>query len=228
MGNVAVVLGADTPFGQSVCRNMLDKGWAVFGGIAPGASAVEAESLIAAYPAHYRAIPMDPGSVQSLESAAALVANSADRIDLLVSNANQPQADSWDEGLDFESILQSCDRNALTPLRFVEAFLPWTHSGIRRLCFVSSIWGSVERATHKDRFGYSMSLSALHMSIKIMSNHLIKEGYTFRVFLSSGEPDLSLEERGRTAEAACRLFLDNDENLSRLLVTDYHGKKTTI
>ena len=73
--------------------------------------------------------------------------------------------------------------NALGPLRVVEAFLPLTEqSDLKRLCFVSSEAGSINRCERTSWYGYNMSKAALNMAVKLLFNRLRPEGYTFRVY----------------------------------------------
>jgi NAD(P)-dependent dehydrogenase (short-subunit alcohol dehydrogenase family) len=73
--------------------------------------------------------------------------------------------------------------NALGPLRVVEAFLPLTdRSEFKRLCFVSSEAGSINRCARTGWYGYNMSKTALNMAVKLLFNRLRPEGYTFRVY----------------------------------------------
>ncbi len=73
--------------------------------------------------------------------------------------------------------------NALGPLRVVEAFLPLLEaSELKRLCFVSSEAGSVNRAERKSWFGYCASKTALNMGVRLLFNRLRPRGFTFRLY----------------------------------------------
>jgi NAD(P)-dependent dehydrogenase (short-subunit alcohol dehydrogenase family) len=80
-------------------------------------------------------------------------------------------------------MLKDYDVNALGPLRVVEAFLPLTQrSDMKRLAFISSEAGSINRSERKGWFGYCMSKTALNMAAGILFNRLRPEGYTFRLY----------------------------------------------
>ncbi|WP_036746665.1 SDR family NAD(P)-dependent oxidoreductase [Paenibacillus sp. UNC451MF] len=233
MEKVAVILGGDNPLGASLCRNLLEQEWKVIAGVTPGDpsaddSVEDSNKLISAYPNHYRTVSMDPSSIQSLLTAASVVAEEADSIDLLISSIDRLEADSFMEGLDFESVLNSFDTNALGPIRFIEAFLPLTEKGSKRIGIVSSLSGSIETASHADSFGYSMSRTALHMAIQNMANLLGKEGYSFRVYLQAGRSLLEHSASLENIDAVCRFFKDRGNGDSSFAVVDSTGKQRTL
>jgi NAD(P)-dependent dehydrogenase (short-subunit alcohol dehydrogenase family) len=87
------------------------------------------------------------------------------------------------EPQDYADIHRLFDVNALGALRMVGAFLPLLDKGeMKRLCFVSSEAGSIDRAARESWFGYTMSKAALNMAVKILFNHLRPEGFTFRLY----------------------------------------------
>ena len=73
--------------------------------------------------------------------------------------------------------------NSLGPLRVANAFLPLLSQGeMKRLCFVSSEAGSIERAQRTAWYGYCMSKAALNMGVKLVFNRLRPQGYTVRLY----------------------------------------------
>jgi NAD(P)-dependent dehydrogenase (short-subunit alcohol dehydrogenase family) len=116
----------------------------------------------------------------------------------------------------------------------VEAFLPLMDRGrLKRLCFVSSEAGSIDRAERTSWFGYCMSKAALNMEVKILFNHLLPEGYTFRVYhpgwirsymggMKNMEAPLEPEE---AAAKAIPIFLGQREDEDRLVMVDYDGNE---
>jgi len=124
--------------------------------------------------------------------------------------------------------------NALGALRVVEAFLPLTDRGtMKRLCFVSSEAGSIERCRRTSWFGYCLSKAALNMAIKILFNHLRPEGYTFRLYHpgwmrsymgghKNTQADLEPEE---AAAKAVPIFLDARADEDHLVLIDYQGQE---
>lgn len=118
--------------------------------------------------------------------AAAAAMAVTDRIDLVISNAGvgSPTSQrSIREPQDFGEIHRLYDVNALGALRVVGALLPLTDKGsLKRLCFVSSEAGSIERAQRTAWFGYCMSKAALNMATRLLFNDPHPQGYTFRVY----------------------------------------------
>lgn len=211
----AVVLVADTPFGRALCADFLRQGWSVFGGTSED-SPSPLDQLQATYPATFHPLLMNPQSTPSLETAATSVAAMTDRVDLLIANADHPYHDTFTEGLDFDALQSVYDINAIGPIRFVEAFLPLTAQGLKRLCFITDARGCIGLSTPEENVGYSISKTALHMAVTIMSNHLRKDGYTFRLFLPGNPPEES-------AASASAYFRTNRDDEFRLTITDATG-----
>jgi len=209
MGDVAVVLEADSGFGKALCESLLDRGWTVFA----GSSAGETE-----YAERFHRIPMSSRSLQSLESAARTVSTIASHVDMLVCNADQTTEDSFIQGLDFEEMKQTYDVNALGSLRFVETFLPLTDPGKKRLCFITDAAGSIAMSTGTENFGYSMSRAAVHMAVMILFNHLGKEGYTFRLYIPGNDNSTS-------AALASEYFIQDREDELRVTIRDDQGEE---
>ena len=121
--------------------------------------------------------------------------------------------------------------------------LPLTdQSDLKRLCFVSSEAGSINRCERTSWFGYNMSKTGLNMATKLLFNRLRPAGYTFRVYYPGwmrtymrGEKDTeALFEPEEAAMPALAYFLrhragqpgsshQNDED--RLVMRDYQGRE---
>ncbi len=105
---------------------------------------------------------------------------------MIVSNAGVSSPTSRRElgsNQDFDEMIRLFNVNSLGAIRIVEAFLPLANaSDMKRLCFVSSEAGSIERSSRTAWFGYCMSKSALNMAVKNMFNELRPDGYTFRLY----------------------------------------------
>jgi NAD(P)-dependent dehydrogenase (short-subunit alcohol dehydrogenase family) len=172
-----------------------------------------------------------------VQAAARAVAESTDRIDLLISNAGITARGGRNpirEEQDYEAMHRAYDVNALGALRLVGAFLPLCDSGtMKRLCFVSSEAGSIEHSTRTAGYGYCMSKAALNMACKIMFNDLRPQGYTFRVYhpgwmrtyMSGQKSTRAKLEPEEAAALAVPLFLANREDEDRLVMVDYQGQE---
>jgi len=236
MGHNAFVTGADRGLGLAICAGLLKQNWQVFAGqYLPEWH--ELTDLRDQYPDLLHIIPLDVGSIESAQSAAQAVALQVDHIDLLINNAgvNTPTKErKISEPQDYDEIHRMYNINAVGPLRVVEAFLPlMDQSDLKRLCFVSSEAGSIERCYRVSWYGYTMSKAALNRGVKIMFNHLRPEGYTFRLYhpgwvqsyiggTKNTEADLTPEE---SAQAGISLFLDPLPDEDHLALVDWQGEE---
>jgi NAD(P)-dependent dehydrogenase (short-subunit alcohol dehydrogenase family) len=208
MSGVAVVLSAETGIGTALCRGLRERGWTVVGGNAAASSA------------GIHAVPMNPRSTDSLREAAETIARTAGKVDLLICNSIVPMSEVPSDRMDFEAIRRTYDTNALGAIRFVEAFLPLTENGLKRLCFVTDAGGSIERSReYSGDIGVSMAATALHMTCKNLFNDLRRDGYTFRLYLpNSADAD-------RSGESAIACFTASREHEDRLVIVDSHGEE---
>jgi NAD(P)-dependent dehydrogenase (short-subunit alcohol dehydrogenase family) len=182
---VAMVTGADRGLGGALVSRLLAKGWRVFAGqYIP--EWPELSELSGTYPGQLTIVPLDVASGDSVRAAAAAVAALTDRVDLLINNAGVSSPTSSRpirEPQDYAEMLRQYRVNAMGPLRVVEAFLPLLERGsFRRLCFVSSEAGSINRAERTAWFGYFSSKAALNMGVRLLFNRLRPRGYTFRLY----------------------------------------------
>jgi NAD(P)-dependent dehydrogenase (short-subunit alcohol dehydrogenase family) len=195
----------------------------------------ELASLATQYTSLLSLVPVDVSSLESVLGAAQSVRLADARLDLLVNNAGvaSPTSNrSIRDGLDYAELHRLYDVNAAGPLRVVEAFLPLMDaSSLKRLCFISSEAGSIERSQRTAWYGYCMSKAALNMGVKNLFNHLRPEGYTFRVYhpgwvrsymggKKNTQADMEPEE---AAAKALPIFLEALPDEDRLVMVDYQG-----
>ncbi|MBE9125886.1 MULTISPECIES: SDR family oxidoreductase [unclassified Coleofasciculus] len=88
-------------------------------------------------------------------------------IDVLINNAGIVKKNTL-ENLDFDSIRQQFEVNALGPLRVTQALLPNLKAG-SKVVIMTSRMGSIEDNTSGDYYGYRMSKVALSMAGKSLS-----------------------------------------------------------
>jgi len=182
---IAFVTGADRGLGHALTASLLAKGWRVFAGqYMP--EWPQLSELAATYGRRLAIVPLDVTSDASVRAAAEQVAASADHLDLLINSAGVlSTADQRGirEEQDYEEMHRLFRVNTLGPLRVVEAFLPLLEAGtLKRLCFISSEAGSINRAERKSWFGYCASKTALNMGVRLLFNRLRPRGYTFRLY----------------------------------------------
>ena len=235
MQQIAFVTGADRGLGLAFCAGLLARNWRVFAG-----QYLPAWQELTALSEQYRGlleiIPLDVSSLASAQAAAQSVAAKAEYIDLLINNAgvNTPTKErKISEAQDYAEIHRMYDINAVGPLRVVEAFLPLMEGGnLKRLAFVSSEAGSIERCYRKSWYVYTMSKAALNRAVKIMFNDLHPQGYTFRLYhpgwlqsymggTKHTEADLKPEE---SAEAGIKLFINPLADEGQLTMFDWQGE----
>ena len=243
MEPIAVVTGADRGLGLALTAGLLARGWRVFAGqYLPEWPALE--ELAASYQRLLRIVPLDVGDTASVQAAADAVGANVDGVDLLINNAGVNSRTSTREirePQDYLEMQRLYNVNALGPVRVVEAFLPLLERGqMRRLCFVSSEAGSINRAQRTAWFGYCSSKAALNMGVRLLFNRLRPQGYTFRLYhpgwvrsymggtkstVADLEPEVAaipalayfLRDRGHDPHVATR----SDEE--RLVLRDYQG-----
>jgi len=245
VNQIAFVTGADRGLGLALCARLLSKGWQVFAGqYMPEWPALGELEL--RYPNTLVTVPLDVASDESVQDASRTVASRVDRVDLLINDAGV-MSPSHMQGIrqapDYDEMHRLYDVNALGPLRVVSAFLPLVAAGqMKRLCFVSSEAGSINRAQRTSWYGYCMSKAALNMGIKILFNRLRPEGYTFRVYhpgwmrtYMSGkkgmDADMEPEEAAGPALAYFGSHLHADDrdlwhsDEDRLVLRDWQGRE---
>jgi NAD(P)-dependent dehydrogenase (short-subunit alcohol dehydrogenase family) len=230
------VTGADRGLGFALCANLLQRGWHVFAGQYmpdwPDLAALAEQDA-----EHLDIVSLDVSSIASVSAVAQAVSTCTDRIDLLIGNAGVTSPTSRRlirESQDYTEMYRLHDVNALGALRIVEMFLPLVDRGtMKRLCFVSSEAGSIERCQRTSWFGYCMSKAALNIAVKILFNHLRPEGYSFRLYhpgwmrsYMGGHKNIQADlEPEEAAAKAVPFFLDAREDEDRLALIDYQGQE---
>jgi len=185
MPNV-IITGADRGLGFSLCREFLSRGWTVFGG-----KFLEDYNLLEQEREKNPAlhiVPLDVGDAASIAKARGFVAERADSLDMIISNAalmGQVRCSIDEPPMDLQSPWNSFRVNALGPTLMVEHFLPLLDKGeMKRLCFVSSEVSCITLMKHRagSSYPYPMSKSSMNMSVRLMHNLLFPQGYTFRLY----------------------------------------------
>ncbi|BAZ43327.1 short-chain dehydrogenases/reductases family protein [Chondrocystis sp. NIES-4102] len=96
------------------------------------------------------------------------------KIDVLINNAGILATITLDN-LDFTSIRQQFEVNALAPLRLTKALLPNLNDG-SKVIFMTSRMGSIADNTSGSSYGYRMSKVALSMAAKSLAIDLKPQG----------------------------------------------------
>ncbi|MFW5686223.1 MAG: SDR family NAD(P)-dependent oxidoreductase [Spirochaetota bacterium] len=232
MPHTALVTGADHGLGLALTRRLLDRQWTVIAGrYRPDEH--ELEALSADHPSRLRPVALDVSDLDSVRRAIAEATKAHPVVDLVINNAAtlglRGLEATIETGLEYESIAETIDVNALGPLRVVESVLPnMERSALKRLCFVSSEAGSIARSHRKAWFGYTMSKTALNMGVSLLFNDLRPRGFTFRLYhpgwmqtYMKGELDRNADlTPDEAAQRALHYFLDEAVDEDRLVMRD--------
>lgn len=241
MTQIALVTGADRGLGLALTAGLLERGWHTLAGqYMPDWP--ELAALAERYPGQLTILPLDVASDVSVSAAMLMASEQVSHIDLLINNAGVGSPTSripLEEPQDFGEMQRLYNVNSLGPLRVVNAFLPLLDSGAKkRLCFVSSEAGSIERAYRTAWYGYCMSKAALNMGVKLMFNRLRPDGYTFRVYhpgwirsyMGGTKNENADLEPAEAAEPALAHFLMDERgghpvDEDRLVMVDWQGEE---
>ena len=113
--------------------------------------------------------------ITSPEAVSKLASNlKGSTIDVLINNAGILKRNTL-ENLDFDSIRQQFEVNALGPLRVTQALLPHLQSG-SKIAIITSRMGSIGDNTSGSSYGYRMSKVAVSMAGKSLSHDLKPRG----------------------------------------------------
>jgi NAD(P)-dependent dehydrogenase (short-subunit alcohol dehydrogenase family) len=185
MPNV-IITGADRGLGFALCKEYLSRGWTVFGGKFLDDYNLleqEREKNLA-----LQVVPLNVGDAASIAKARDFVAERADSLDMLISNAalmGEVKCSIDDPPMDLESLWNSFRVNALGPALMVQNFLPLMDKGkMKRLCFISSEVSCILLMKYRagSSYPYPMSKSSMNMGVRLMHNLLYPQGYSFRLY----------------------------------------------
>lgn len=138
------------------------------------------------------------------------------KIDLLINNAGILQREALGN-LDYASIEQQLNVNAIAPLRVTEAFLGNLQRGAK-VAFITSRMGSISDNTSGSYYGYRMSKAALNAAAMSLARDLqpkgiavavLHPGYVQTAMVNFGG-DISAEESAqRLSQRIADLSLEN-------------------
>jgi len=100
-------------------------------------------------------------------------------IDILINNAGIMLKDNID-GLDFDSLREQLEVNALGPLHVVSALLPFL-ANPSKIALITSRMGSISDNTSGTYYGYRMSKCALNMAGVCLANDLGERGISVAI-----------------------------------------------
>lgn len=235
---VALVTGADRGLGHALAARLLEQGCIVFAG-QHLPDWFELGELAKRFPEALRIVPLDVSKLESVQAAARAIGGMTEQLDVLINNAgvnSHTSERTIRQAQDYDEMRRLIEVNTFGPIRMVEAFLPlMERGGMKRLCFVSSEAGSINRSARPAWYGYCMSKAALNMAVRNLFNCLLPDGYTFRVYhpgwvrsYIGGEKNMRAElEPEVAAQPAVAYFtstLAGGEE-DRLVMRDWQGRE---
>lgn len=167
MTTTALITGANKGLGFETARVLTGRGWTVLLGARDPALGAAAAARLGAS-AHV--VALDVTSTDSVESAAALVADRFGLVDVLINNAGIGGPWSPPEEMTADEVRSVYDTNVFGPIRVTRTFLPLLRkSSAPRIVNVSSGMGSFGITTDPERLestlvsiGYPTSKTALN------------------------------------------------------------------
>ncbi|HJL14231.1 MAG TPA: SDR family oxidoreductase [Sandaracinaceae bacterium LLY-WYZ-13_1] len=129
-----------------------------------------------------------------------------ERVDVLINNAGILRRETLDD-LDFDSIRQQLEVNALGPLRVSAALAPLMGEG-GKIAIITSRMGSIGDNTSGSRYGYRMSKAAVNMAGVSLAHDLADRGISVAI-LHPGFVRTEMTGRNgnvEPAEAAAQLW----------------------
>ncbi|WP_020619243.1 SDR family NAD(P)-dependent oxidoreductase [Paenibacillus daejeonensis] len=213
-----VVIGAEHPLGEQMCAFWLAEGWTVFAaaagtegmeGVKPVAntSGVGGEALLS----RFHESTFNPLEAASIEAMVLDVESVMDHVDMIVHCALRCEAMEPGECIDSHQVMALYTYNAVAPLRITEALLPLMEGGRRRIGFITDSRGGMYEEVDGRHIGYDMSLAALRMGVKNMSNALGPEGFAIRTVMLDMQRGSDLEMNRRAQLVCQRLTEERDE-----------------
>ncbi len=202
-----LITGANRGIGLALCKTYLAQGWQVLA-VCRSASPELVESgarVIAG---------VDVTDQAALNKLADTFTGK--KIDLLINNAGILQREALGN-LDYASIEQQLNVNAIAPLRVTEAFLGNLQRGAK-VAFITSRMGSIGDNTSGSYYGYRMSKAALNAAAMSLARDLHPKGIAVAVLhpgfvqtaMVNFSGDISAEESAlRLSQRIAGLTLEN-------------------
>jgi len=175
-----VVTGADRGLGYELVKQYAERGDYVFAGKFRTRWNL-LDELKAQYPDRMQIVDMDVGNTESVRSAAAVILEHTDKIDILINNATVwLSADCGtvlEDKFDYERMMAEFNINALGALRVTQALIHAVLKSFDRLVVnVSSEAGSITGCYKDSQPGYCMSKAAMNMQACIVLNAVKRLG----------------------------------------------------
>ena len=163
--------GREMALGFNFVRRYLEQGDHVIATVRKPSEALE--KLQTQWPDTLHIQLMDIGSTESVNAAAAAVAEYAPRMDLIINNAvtTSPDTNKELEDFDLDTVMPALNVATVGPLRVIKAFLPLLKKSDNALIVnISSEAGSIGACYRSTYIDYGMAKAALNMATKTLHN----------------------------------------------------------
>ena len=163
--------GREMALGFNFVRRYLEQGDHVIATVRKPSEALE--KLQTQWPDTLHIQLMDIGSTESVNAAAAAVAEYAPRMDLIINNAvtTSPDTNKELEDFDLDTVMPALNVATVGPLRVIKAFLPLLKKSDNALIVnISSEAGSIGACYRSTYIDYGMAKAALNMATKTLYN----------------------------------------------------------
>ena len=161
----AVITGANRGIGLAMSRQLVDKGWDIIAVCRSDSEEIEniANMVISG---------IDVTNPSHIEQVKKIIGDH--QVDLLINNAGLLGDEQLGE-IDYQSMRDQFEINALAPLRMTEALLPNMVEG-SKVANITSRMGSIEDNDSGGRYGYRASKAALNAIGKSLAEDLKTQG----------------------------------------------------
>lgn len=163
--------GREMALGFNFVRRYLEQGDHVIATVRKPSEALE--KLQTQWPDTLHIQLMDIGSTESVNAAAAAVAEYAPRMDLIINNAvtTSPDTNKELEDFDLDTVMPALNVATVGPLRVIKAFLPLLKKSDNALIVnITSEAGSIGACYRSTYIDYGMAKAALNMATKTLYN----------------------------------------------------------
>lgn len=163
--------GREMALGFNFVRRYLEQGDHVIATVRKPSEALE--KLQTQWPDTLHIQLMDIGSTESVNAAAAAVAEYAPHMDLIINNAvtTSPDTNKELEDFDLDTVMPALNVATVGPLRVIKAFLPLLKKSDNALIVnISSEAGSIGACYRSTYIDYGMAKAALNMATKTLYN----------------------------------------------------------
>lgn len=167
-----LVTGANRGIGLTLARQYAADGWKVLATCRDPAHAAELNAV----PGDVHTLALEVTDDASIASLSESLRH--ETIDVLFNNAGVAGREAGTLGsIDSGVWMETLRINTVAPIKLCEAFVEQVAaSGQKRMAFVTSLLGSIERNTAGGRYGYNSSKAALNMAAKSLAVDLKGRG----------------------------------------------------